>query len=209
MQGPKEVVVSAASLKDTWLSFVDRVYRHEWSDTGRPCRAASTGGTRPLSATSRAWRFQVVLLLQLAQVPSLRLCAIPGGRHDSYSGIHCTTLMLLGTVFACIQQSVKWRHLKQCILVERDGWMLGLQSAVHNARDDGSGRCSWWRRRRVWHCFLAMFFLGINWHLRFTCRRQALFILFPATVHTLKGDWLRLWGTGPINIWPSYLSAQP
>ena len=35
--------------------------------------------------------------------PSLPHHMLPSGKHDSYGGICCTMLMLLGTVFACTQ----------------------------------------------------------------------------------------------------------
>src|SRR5258708_38944785 len=42
--------------------------------------------------------------------------------------------------------------------------VLGLQSAIHNAWDDGSEAHNWWPRHRVLHISWLCFFLGINRH---------------------------------------------
>ncbi len=119
----KRSVISATTTKDSWLPFVDRVYRHEWSDTGWPCHAASHGGTRPSSATNRARRFRAVYYF----CSSLPLCMFPGGKHDPYGGIRWRFWELCLHALSQVTWHHLW-HLKRSVFSWSDGWIQWIDS---------------------------------------------------------------------------------
>src|SRR5258707_6279935 len=64
--------------------------------------------------------------------------------------------------------------------------MLGLQSAVHDARNDWLRRRSWWRRCRVRYSSWLRLFLAINWQQRFTCNAKSCSFYFQLLFANLK-----------------------
>ncbi len=59
-------------------------------------------------------------------------------------------------------------------------FLLELQSTVHDVRNNGAGRRSWWRRCRVIFPRITSYFLATKRYARFTCNAKYRLVLFPS-----------------------------